>query len=266
MLVIAQSLLKELGDLIRYRWLIYMSVLTTLKMRYRRSALGFFWSLLGPALNYGTLAAVFYFGLKTNVPNYLMYVFPGILCFSFFASTLNHGSMALIANEMFLKKIYLPKSIFVVNSAVSELSNFCLNTVTMLLLTFFWGKFSPSSLLLYLPIFILMYFFFALGLALLTALATVFFRDLQHVVPISMQALFYTTPVLFVPESFPEKLQFIFQFNPLFNFIQLFRGVFYDPQLLNTKAIFICLGYSAISFFLGLIFLKLNDNKIVFRL
>lgn len=260
------NLTKELKDLFRYRWLIYVSVLATLKMRYRRSVLGFFWSLLGPALNYGTLAVVFYFGLRQSFPNYIMYVFPGILAFGFVASTMNNGSVAFIANEMFLKKIYLPKSIFVVNSALSELTNFCLNLTVMMGLTLALGSFKISSSVLLLPFLILLIFIFSLGLALIIGLSTVFFRDLQHVVPIIMQALFYVTPVLYTPDTMPVEYRFLFEWNPIYKFIQLFRGVFFDPTLLNSVNVYYCIAMAAGSFMLGLICLKLNENKIVFRL
>ena len=273
--MVLQKIKKELLDLLRFRWLVKTTVEANLKLRYRRSILGFFWSLLGPTLNYGTLAFVFYFGLKPTSGNYLLFVLPGILVFTFVANSLPNSASAFIANEMYIKKIYVPKSVFVVNACLSDFVNFLLAFFSLVSLGLLTSVASIHWSYLLLPIFLLFLFVFILGLGLILSIVTVFFRDVQHVIPILTQALFYLTPILYEPELLPDFLRPIQTYNPLYLFVRVLRLILtggsspYDGNgLWNQMLLMLSYtgGLALVTFLAGMIALKSFDNRIVFRL
>src|SRR4051812_12305572 len=115
---------KELQDAYRFRMVTISHVQAYLRMRYKRSVLGFFWSLLGPVLSYIVIAVVFSYASRVSMKNYFVYVFSGAAIFNLLAVTVNNSTTALISNESYIKKIYLPKSIFVMNILAVEVTNF----------------------------------------------------------------------------------------------------------------------------------------------
>lgn len=268
--MVFRAMWREILDLYRFRWLVITSVRATLKLRYRRSALGFFWSLLGPTLNYGTLAFVFYYGLKPTSGSYLLFVLPGILAFGYIANALPNSSSAFIANEMYIKKIFVPKSVFVLNSVISDFVNFFLACVSLGAVGFFFGVLNLSISMILLPLFFILFFVFVLGVGLILSIFTVFFRDVQHMLPILIQALFYLTPILYNPDMLPDFLRPIQTYNPIYVFVRIFRSIVSGFSIVPSEDLaglfLIATGLSMITLFLGFLLLKTFDNRIVFRL
>lgn len=260
------ALKVELLDAWRFRYVVVSFVQSKLKQRYRRSFLGFLWTILAPLSHYAIIGFVMSHIGRADIPNYFVYMFTGSVFFSVFANIMNGAPGYLIGNEHFIKKIYLPKVIFVFNSIFLEFTNFLLTSSALLILGIFTQSIEYSNALLFLPIPLFFTFLMLTGLSAFISVIAVYFRDLIHIIPAVMQAAFFLTPILYTPESLPPGIRQYIYWNPIYYVIECFRIPIVSGRLPNYIYVLGLIFLSIIIGLLGLIVLKKYDNKIVFRL
>lgn len=263
---IFKSLIDETKELYRFRWVTYSFVRSTLLLRYRRSFLGFLWSLLNPILNYIVVGVVFYLLSRGSTPNYFVYMFTGSAIFNLISVTANTSPHIMIANEHYIKKIYLPKSIFILNGILFELLNFVFSLTALVILGLAWGKLTLSWTLLTVPFVLFFILLLNFGIASFLSVTSVFFRDFVHITPIITQATFFATPILYELDLVPSEYHSLMKFNPFFHVVKCFREPFYSGQLAGPINYAVLILGSLTIFFLGFWVLKKNENRIVFRL
>ncbi len=263
---IIKDLFAEVKELYRFRWVTFSFVRSTLLLRYRRSILGFFWSLLNPILNYIVVGMVFYLLSRGLTPNYFVYMFTGSAIFNLISVTTNASPLIMISNEHYIKKIYLPKTLFIANTILFELVNFIFSLLALLILGLIWGKLSLSWSLLSIPFVLFFILLLNFGIASFLSVTTVFFRDFIHITPIVTQATFFATPILYTLELIPPQYQSLMKFNPFFHVVKCFREPLYSGELAGPINYAVLILGSLTVFFLGFWVLKKNENKIVFRL
>lgn len=264
------SLLKkiyfELKETYRFRYVTLTTVQNNLKLRYRRSILGFFWTVLAPMMHYLVIGLVFSLIMSQKKENYFVFYFSGAIFFAIISGIINRAPMIFIQNEHFIKKIYVPKFIFILNAVSIELANFLLSTTALIFIGITLGYFSPtlSSLISFFAIPLVA--LFLTGLACIISVLSVYFRDFSHIVPVAVQATFFITPVIYDETMIPANYHLIMKLNPFYYYLQLFRLPLLEG---NTPSINLYLLTSLISistFVAGLIVIKIFDNKIVFKL
>jgi ABC-type polysaccharide/polyol phosphate export permease len=259
-------LVKEAEELYKFRWVTYSIVKSTILLRYRRSLLGFLWSLLNPILNYIVVGSVFYLLSRGTTSNYFIYMFSGSAIFNLISTSANQSPYIMIGNEHYIKKIYLPKTIFVLNAILLEFVNFVFSLAALLLLGIIFNRIPVSFSLMSLPLVVIFVVLFNFGVAALISVGAVFFRDLIHIVPICTQAVFFATPILYDVSLIPLKFQELVLYNPFFHFVRCFREPLYSGQLASPMNYCILILGSLFMFFIGFWVLKYNENRIVFRL
>ncbi len=257
--------IKSTQDLYRFRYALRNFVYDTLRTRYRKSVLGFLWSLLNPLFLMIILAVVFSSIYKTDVKTFTIFIFSGLVPWLFMNSSITGGTMALINAEGFLKKVYIPKALFPVLLVMVETVNFFFSIISLYLVALVLG-FPISGTLILLPLVVLITFFFNLGIVFLVSVATIYFRDLTHIITIVMQALFYLVPIVYSLDIIPPETQRFFLLNPFYYFINLFRKVIYGTPELVPIDWLIPIGLAAFSMLVGLWILKRNDRIIVYHL
>lgn len=261
-----KTLTDEVKELYRFRWVTYSFVRSTLLLRYRRSFLGFLWSLLNPILNYIVVGFVFYLLSRGRTPNYFLFMFTGSAIFNLISVTANASPYIMLSNEHYIKKIYLPKSLFILNTIFFELVNFVFSLMALVILGMLWGQLSFSWSLLSLPMVLFFILLFNFGLASLLSVATVFFRDFGHITPILTQALYFATPILYTLDLVPEEYLHLVAYNPFFHVVQCFREPLYSNHMAEPLNYLVLIALSLAVFIIGFLVLKRNENRIVFRL
>lgn len=253
-------------DIHVYRFALYNFVINNLKMRYRRSSLGFLWSLLNPLMTMAVISVVFSLIYRQDIRTFSIYIFSGLAPWSFLSATVQAGSMSLVYAEGFLKKVYLPKLLFPLITVSTEAVNFLFSLVSMYILALLLG--APVSWhILLLPLAVLVTFVFALGMVMIISVATVYFRDLTQIVSVVLTMLFYTVPVIYPIEQIPQQFQWVFTINPFFYFIMLFRKViYYQTQPFTAADWLIPLGIDLLVVLIGFAILMKNDRDIIYRL
>lgn len=260
----ARRIAEDRRELVRFWPVVQNMVVQELRVRYQRSLLGFVWSLLNPLLMLATLGFVFAHLIKT-VPNYPVYLFAGMVPWSFLNVSLNDASMSIINNEGLIRKIYLPKLIFPLARVLIALVTFVFSMAAMfVLLSAMHAR--PSWALLFLPVVVTLFAGFTLGLSLIIATANTFYRDCGHLVSVFLQAWYFVTPILYPATDFPEGSRWLFRLNPAFYFIEMFHDVLFWGRMPEFGAVAAAAVIAAASLGVGYAVFKSQEDKMVFRL
>lgn len=254
-----------LSEVFNSRNVLAQLVVQQLILRYRRTALGFFWTLLNPLLMMSVMALVFSTLFAADLKTFTIFLFSGMIPWTFFSSVVTQAGGSYINNEGLIKKIYLPKIIFPLSIAIALLIDSLLSFIALFLIILLIGG-TLSWSLLFTPIAYLLLFVFSLGLGLIMSVATVFFRDLQHVILIVMQGLFFMTPIFYNQDRFAGKLAWLLQLNPVVPFIDLFRAPLYTAHLPSSTVVAKGLLFSLSALAIGLFVFLRQEKKLVFRL
>ena len=260
------AILNELKATFRYRYVVFNFVYYTLKQRYTRSSLGLLWSVLMPLLQSLIMGVVFFYLMRINMPNYLVYIFAGTIIYNIMGNVIIQSPSILLNNENFIKKIYVPKLVFVLQVVLLEIVNFVLAFFSLVILGILFRKLTLSPYYLFLPIPIVLIILFLVGIAIILSIANIYFRDMSYIVSITMQATFFLTPVLYPMSIMPGPIQKVIQMNPLYYFVEIFRNTILNNQFPQWNYLLICTVMAFVVFSSGLFLLNKYNNKIVFKL
>jgi ABC-type polysaccharide/polyol phosphate export permease len=262
---VIQRLRLSLVECYKYREVFYNILSQDLKVKYKRTALGYVWSLLNPVLQLLVLSVVFSQLVKWKVRDYTLFLFSGLLAWTFFQSTLLSAANSFLENENFIKKVHLPKALFPLSKLGLRAVDFLFSLAALSVIGAFIG-FSLKLSLLLVPVAILILFAFTLGLAILFAVLTVYFRDVQYLLSVFLSLLYFVTPIMYPLSSLPPRYHFVLTLNPLFAQINLFQKLIYEGQIPGPAEWGVALGTALISLAVGLVVLTALDEDLVFRM
>jgi ABC-type polysaccharide/polyol phosphate export permease len=256
-------LAEDRRELVRFWPVVQNMVVQELRVRYQRSILGFFWTLLNPLLMMVILSWVFSYLVK-DVANYPLFLFSGMVPWSFLSIGLNECAVCIINNEGLIRKIYLPKLVFPLARVLIGLVTFVLSFGALFVLMWPLGA-RPTFAMLFLPVAVALLAIFVLGLGLIVATANTFYRDCGHLIAVFLQAWYFATPILFPIETF-KNAQWRLRLNPAFYFIELFHEVLYAGRWPRLGLVAAAAVIAAASLGIGYAIFKSQENKMVFRL
>jgi len=261
-----EQIRRDALEIWKYRYVTISYVYTTTKIRYKRSYLGYIWTVFGPMLHYIMIGFIMGLLLKDRMQDYYANYFSGALFFSVVSGVIGKSPSIMISNEHFIRKIYVPKTMFLLNVVSYELWNFALSATGLLVIGFATGAITlhatfPLSLAA-----LLLTGLFLAGIASMISVATVYFRDLGHIIPVLLQALFFATPIAYSKEMLPAQYHWIATLNPITYFLDLFRLPLISGKFPPTETWLVAGALSLLSLTFGLWLLKKYDNKIVFKL
>jgi ABC-type polysaccharide/polyol phosphate export permease len=255
---------EDRRELVHFWPVIKNMVVGELRVRYQRSILGFVWTLLNPLLMMVILSWVFS-SLNKDTPNYPLFLFAGMVPWSFLSICLNECATCVIVNEALIRKIYLPKLVFPLARVSIALVTFVLSLAALFLLLWPLGARLSAAMVL-LPVVIVLLAMFSLGLGLIVATANTFYRDCGHLIAVVLQAWYFATPILFPIEKWPEPMQWRLCFNPAYCFIELFHEVLYAGNWPRIGLVAAAALIATASLGIGYAIFKSHEDKMVFRL
>lgn len=215
----------------KYKDLILELVSRDLKLKYRRSFLGYLWSVLNPLLIMLVLTAVFSKMFNKDIENYPVYLLCGRTLYDFLKLSTNNAMKSVTGNAQLLKKTYVPKYIFTLAKVTSGMVDMVLGFGALFIVMIITGADFHWTILLF-PVVVLQIYIFCCGLGMLLAMLNVFFRDIQYIYQAVMTAWLYLTPIIYPMERIPENLRFLVRyFNPLFYYVDQFRDFIYEGVL-----------------------------------
>lgn len=251
-------------EFIKYKDLLLELVLRDIKIKYKRSILGFAWSILNPLLMMTVMSIVFSTMFKTDIPNFPMYLITGQVIFSFFSEATNMAMVSIIGNGELIKKIYIPKYIFPLSKVIFSFSNMMFSLVAVVIVAIATKLPLRFEMLLF-PIPLIYIFIFSLGIGLILASYAVFFRDLLHLYSIVLLVWTYLTPIFYPIRILPKNIKTWISYNPMYIYISYFRDVILNGKIPNLQFNLICIFISLMSLIVGIwVFRKKEDNFIFY--
>lgn len=256
---------QRVQNFLKYKDLMIQLVSRDIKLKYRRSFLGYLWSVLNPLLIMCVMTVVFSTMFKRNIENYPVYLFCGQLMFNFMNSSTHQAIFSITGNASLLKKTYVPKYIFTVSKITSGLVDFFFSMGALLLVMIVTStKFTWYLLLT--PIVALELYVFCIGLGMFLAQANVFFRDIQYIYNAVTTAWTYLTPIFYPIESLPENVMWLVKhLNPMYFYVGQFRDLVYYCQLPGPKMLIAGSVTSLLMLFIGIkSFMRTQDRFILY--
>jgi ABC-type polysaccharide/polyol phosphate export permease len=239
------AIIEEATELFRYRDLLWSLVHRDLTVRYKRSTLGFLWTMLNPLLMMLALTIVFSSLFRFAIAEYPVYLLSGMLLYNFIQWGTSQAIQNLVWGGGLMNKIYLPKTVFVVCASFVSLVNLLLALIPLAVIMILNGsKFCLA--LLFLPVAIALTFIFALGLALFVSTLAVFFSDVADIHSIALSIIYFLTPVFYPVSVIPNEYLGFLRLNPIYYFLEIFRqpihqGILPDGGLV-LRAFLIAVG------------------------
>jgi ABC-type polysaccharide/polyol phosphate export permease len=252
-------------EVLNYRDALMQLVVQNLTLRYRRTVMGYFWTLLNPLLMMTVMAFVFANLFKTDLKSFASFLFVGMIPWNFFNSVLSQSTGSLIFNEGIIRKVYIPKLLFPLSISIAMFVDAVLAFLVLFPAVMILGG-SFSWALLFLPISFSLLFIFAFGFGIAVSIATVYFRDLQYIIVIGLQGLFFLTPILYKKEEILGAISWLIRLNPISPFISLFREPLLAGLLPSASLLMQAFLLAFTSLFLGLYLFNRVKNNIVYRI
>jgi ABC-type polysaccharide/polyol phosphate export permease len=257
--------LKYFAEIREHRNVLYQLVRQQITLRYRRTFLGYLWTLLNPLLMMSVTAVVFSAIFKMDLKTYAIFLFSGVIAFNLFATIVTQSGQSLIGNEQLIKKIFIPKILFPLAVSIALLIDSLLMFASLFFIILAIGGNVSFALFGLLPAYVVL-FAFSFGAGLILSIAAVYFRDLQHIIGIAMQALVFLSPVYYKPDALSGKVQWAIALNPLSHFIDLFRAPIYTGSFPAKTSILMAVVYACISLALGLWVFSRHERVVAFRM
>ena len=225
-------------NFLKFRPLLNELVARDIKIKYRRSILGVLWTLLNPLLMMVVLSVVFTNLFKFDIENFPIYILSGQAIFNFYSDATNNGMSSIMGSASLIKKVYIPKYLFVVSRICSSVINLAASFSALLLVMMAMRvELHYTIILAVVPVLLLIVF--SLGIGLLLAALVVKFRDIMHLYSVFITALMYLTPVIYPMSILPDWLTVIVKLNPLTNYLMMFRNVMLNNTLFGIGDLFV---------------------------
>lgn len=248
--------------LVKYSWLLQVLVERDLKIRYRRSFLGYLWSVLNPLLMMIILTIVFSNMFRFDIPQYPVYLLAGQLIFGFYSEATSMAMGSILGGAALIKKVYLPKYIFPLSRVISSFTSMLLSMIALFIVIIATDvTFSITIILL--PFILVQVLVFCIGMGLLLSVLVVFFRAVQYLYSIFLTAFNYLTPIFYPESLLPEWLRELLVFNPLYNYIKFFRKITVYGQWPTMTEHLICLAFTFCMLVIGLYVFKRKQNDFI---
>lgn len=253
------------GNFLKYQNLLRQLVSRDLKKKYRRSILGYIWSVLNPLLTMTVMVLVFSNLFNRNVNNYPIYVLTGQLMFNMMSEATRSALTSITSNGALIQKVYIPKYILVASKATSALVNQLFSFIA-LIIVMIATKYIPPKTIIFVFIPIFYQFVFSLGFGLILATLTVFFRDMIHIYSVFIVLWTYTTPIFYTIDTIsPKAATLIETVNPMYHYVTYLRTLVLEGRLPNLQENLICMGFATIFLITGLIiFYKYQDKFVLY--
>jgi ABC-2 type transport system permease protein len=263
--LVRRPLVTELRNLWHYRGLIRLLVTRDLTVRYKRSALGVWWTLLNPLLTMMVMWVVFGQFFRFEIPGlpYVVYLLSGILMITFFSQAVIASGSSIVNSAGVLSKVYVPAEVFSFATATAGATNFVISLLPLVVIQLVLGVGIPWTVVL-VPIPVIALLALSTGIGLIVASAAVHFFDVLDLTAVFIQLVGYLTPTFYPISIVPDNLLFLIYGNPLYSYLLVFRGFVYEGVFAPWWAFVVMFATSIVALVVGVwVFSRSWKNLVV---
>ncbi|MEY2452973.1 MAG: lipopolysaccharide transport system permease protein [Acidimicrobiaceae bacterium] len=265
--------MSYLGDVRQSRDLFFNLTLRELRSKYKRSILGWGWSLLNPLATMVIFTAVFSVLLKSDpdpgkpsgLHVFALFLLCGLLPWNYLSNCLTGGMYTLVGNANLVKKVYFAREILVAASVASWLVSFLIEMGVLLVALLVFG----NNVLPWIPaliVLILIQTMFTLGVALVFSILNVYFRDTQHLIGILLQMWFYGTPIIYSLKLVQDHAHGwalrLYDLNPMVQFVTAYRNLLYDLRWPSAGTVAYLVAVSFATLVLGIAVFRRFEGRL----
>ncbi|HSY47954.1 MAG TPA: ABC transporter permease [Thermoanaerobaculia bacterium] len=255
--------LEELLDLRAHASLLRALVTRNLKVRYKRSAFGFLWTMASPALMLIVLSLAFTRLFAVSAPAYPAFVFPGLLLWNFFAQTTTMSGEEMTGSDIW-KRMRFPKTALAISTLFTGIINLTLALVPLIVILA--AAHRPLGLaLVTLPLTIVLTAMFVLGASLILASGALHFADVMPAWNMLLPALMFTAPVVYPAAIVPPSLRPWLQLNPMTLYLEAFRAPLYSNSMPAASSLALMLALGVTTLALGWLLFTRSADDIAYR-
>lgn len=220
-----------------------------IKVRYKNSILGYLWSILSPLCTALVFFVAFKIVIRLKIENYVLFLISGLFCWQWYTNSVFASSTLFLNNSTLIKKVNFPRDTLVYSMVISDLIHFLFSIPVILLFILIYRQKFPCFIFL-VPILMLFQFFLISGISLIISSINLFFRDLERLVIVFTNLLFYITPIIYSEEMVPEKYKIFLYLNPMSYFVISYRNIFMSKNIYFEYFVLGAL-YSLLVYFIG---------------
>lgn len=260
----------------KYRFLLQEIVRKNVKLQYRNSVLGIFWTFLQPLLTTIVLALVFggIFGQNNkDVGCYMVYLLCGRLLYEFFTQSTKRAMRSIRLSASVIKKVYVPKYIYPLSNVLANFVTFAMSLLVLVVMVIYFKCFTDEViiinwhvLLAIVPVLILLVL--SLGIGMILATLNVFFKDIEYIYEVFCMLLFYLTPIFYTVKSLGaiKIVQYGLMANPLYSIVSMFRDCVLYGQMWNWNHFMYSSGFALVTLLIGFIIFQKKQDKFILHI
>lgn len=259
------TMLQRMQGFYTYRNLLKQLVVRDIKLKYRRSFLGYLWSVLNPLFVMIIMVIVFTTMFQSDIPNFPLYLLCGQILFNYMSEATSAAITSVIDSSGLLKKIYVPKYIFTVSKVTSTLITMLLSLLALILVAIFTRTpITAAYFLIVVPL--LELYVFSLGLGLFLAQAAVFFRDIRYIYSVLLTGWTYLTPIFYPVSLLDGTVKYVVtRLNPMYYYIDQFRCLVMYGKMPAAESFLYASAAAVVMLLLGMwSFCKNQDRFILY--
>ncbi|MBO5359742.1 MAG: ABC transporter permease [Clostridia bacterium] len=263
-------------NFMKYRYLLQEIVRKNVKLQYRNSVLGMFWTFLQPLLTTIVLALVFGGIFGRNDPSvgcYMVYLLCGRLLYEFFTQSTKRAMRSVRLSASVIKKVYVPKYIYPLSNVLANFVTFAMSLLVLVVMVIYFKCFTDEVivinwhvLLAIVPIIILL--ILSLGVGMILATLNVFFKDIEYIYEVFCMLLFYLTPIFYTVRSLGaiKIVQYGLMANPLYSIVSMFRDCVLYGVMWNWNHFMYALGVSLLTLVIGFAIFQKKQDKFILHI
>jgi lipopolysaccharide transport system permease protein len=248
-------------SLYKYRELLKNLVLKDIRLKYRGSVFGFLWSLANPLLMMVVYTVAFTHILRIRSEGFVFSLMLGLLSWTFFASSAAMSTGAIVDNSGLLKSVLFPRAILPIATVLFNLAQYLLTVSVFLPAMMIWYGIAPSASMILFPVFLALQVVLTIGIALILATATAFFRDVRHLLEVALAVMFWTTPIVYELRDVPERLQLLILMSPVSPFVVAYQQIFLYRSWPDATVWLVAVAHAFGAFMVGALLFFASEDR-----
>ncbi len=252
----------DIKELLSYRDLFYYLAIRDIKVRYKQTAIGILWAFFVPIITMLVFTVFFgnSVGIDTEEIPYPIFVYVGLVFWTFFSQALTNASNSLITSQEMIRKIYFPRILLPAATIFVSVIDFLIAALILVVMMIYY-QYTPDPVsIVIIPLLVLLTYLTSLGLGLLLSAINVKYRDVRYVIPFCIQMLLFLTPVIYPVSIVGEKYAWILRLNPMSGIIENARAFILGYGTVNWESLLMSIGVSSLLVIVGLIYFKKTER------
>ncbi|MED1561675.1 ABC transporter permease [Alkalihalobacillus alcalophilus] len=220
-----------------------------LRVKYRNTLLGYFWSLLEPLGLMIIYSIVFSLIMRFEVDNYPLLLLSGLIPWMFVSHSINTGSKILTLNASLIKKVYFPRQLFPITVVTTNIINLMISLVLVGVFSIIYGGGLGLSLV-WLPFVMFFQYLLVLSVVLILSSISVYYRDIEFMSSLGIRGWMYLSPIIYPISIIPDEYINLYMLNPMATIISIYHHIFYGAELVEFKWILYTIGVTIFLLFI----------------